>query len=225
MRAARVTAAVGLIVSVCASSVAGAQSLEVGASASATCEPFESSLCHRTLGTTGALYASWWATDSLAVELRGAHLRGPASRIVAVGEQIDAHGWFYRSYAVRDERRTLLQGSVVYHFLEKRPVRPFVGGGPGILWWAADASCPRGLIECERVLPQGRPGPLNHTTWVLSVVGGVAFYPWRGLTVRGGVRSASPPVAPWRLASDAERRTNHAADELSEYFGSVGYRW
>lgn len=104
-------------------------------------------------------------------------------------------------------------------------MRPFVGGGPGILWWAADASCPRELIECERVLPQGRPGPLNHTTWVLSVVGGVAFYPWKGLTVRGGVRSASPPVAPWRLASDAERRTNHAADELSEYFGSVGYRW
>ena len=223
VRAARVIAAAGLIFTM--SSVARAQSIEVGASASATCEPFESSLCHRTWGTTGALYASWWATDSLAVELRGAHLRGPASRIVAVGEQIDAHGRFYRSYAVHDERRTLLQGSVVYHFLEKRPVRPFVGGGPGILWWAADASCPRELIECERVLPQGRPGPLNHTTWVLSVVGGVAFYPWRGLTVRGGVRSASHPVAPWRLASDAERRTNHAADELSEYFGSVGYRW
>ena len=110
MGTARVIAAVGLIVSVCASSVARAQSLEVGASASATREPFESSLCHRTWGTTGALYASWWATDSLAVELRGAHLRGPASRIVAVGEQIDAHGRFYRSYAVHDERRTLLQG-------------------------------------------------------------------------------------------------------------------
>jgi hypothetical protein len=60
---------------------------------------------------------------------------------------------------------------------------------------------------------------------VLSVVGGVAWYPWRGVTLRGGVRSASHPVAPWRLASDADRRSNHAADELSEYFGSVGYRW
>ena len=203
MRAARVIAAVGLLVSVCASSVARAQSVEVGASASVTCEPFESSLCHRTWGTTGALYASWWATDSLAVELRGAHLRGPASRVVAVGEQIDAHGSFYRSYVVHDERRTLLQGSVVYHFLEKRPVRPFVGGGPGILWWGADASCPRELIECQRVLPQGRPGPLNHTTWVLSVVGGVAFLPVEGTH---GSRGSEKRLASSGSVAPCERR-------------------
>ena len=83
MRLRVIIAAAGLIFT--ASSVARAQGIEVGASASATCEPYEASLCHRTWGTTGALYASWWATDSLAVELRGAHLRGPASRIVAVG--------------------------------------------------------------------------------------------------------------------------------------------
>jgi hypothetical protein len=222
MRSTAVVAAAGFIF---AASIASAQSIEVGAGVSLSCEPLESSWCHRRLGNTGALYGSWWATDSLAIELRGAHLAGPASRIVAVGEQIGPHEWFYRSYAVRDERRTLLQGSVVYHFLDKRPVRPFVGGGPGILWWAADATCPRELIDCQRVLPEGRAGRLSHSTWVLSVVGGVAVHAWRGLTLRGGVRGTSHPVALWRLAADADRPPNHRADELSEYFGSVGYRW
>ena len=96
-------------------------------------------------------------------------------------------------------------------------MRPFVGGGPGILWSGRRRVMP---ARAHRVpagaAPGGDPDPSTTPTWVLSVVGGVAFYPWRGLTVRGERRSASHPVAPWRLASDAERHTNDAADESSE---------
>ncbi len=221
MRSTGVIAVAGLLFA----SAATAQSVEIGAGVALSCEPFESSWCHRTWGQVGALYGNWWTTNSLAIEFRGAHLAGPASRIVAVGEQIAPHERFYRSYVVHDERRTLLQTSVVYHFLDTRPVRPFIGGGPGILRWAADASCPRELIECERVIPEGRAGRLSHSTWVLSFVGGVAFSPWKGLTLRGGVRAASHPVALWRIASEADRPPNHLADQLSEYYASVGYRW
>jgi hypothetical protein len=45
------------------------------------------------------------------------------------------------------------------------------------------------------------------------------------LTLRGGVRAASHPVALWRIASEADRSPNHLADQLSEYYASVGYRW
>ena len=95
---------------------AGAQSVEVGAGLSVSCEPLEYSPCHRRWGTANALYANWWITDTAAIELRVTRLDGPASRIVAVGEEVSPHAWFYSSYALSDEHRTVVQASWVYHF-------------------------------------------------------------------------------------------------------------
>src|SRR5262245_17171343 len=168
-----------------------AQGVEVGAGLAVSCEPFEYSFCHRNWGTTSAVYGNWWVSDGGALELRGARLDGPQSRIIAVGEEIAPHSTFYRSYLLQGERRTLVQASYVYHFRNTHVVRPFVGGGPGVLWWKGESSCPRALIGCERVSPNGAPGRLEHTTMVLGFTGGVAFQAPNGVIVRSGIRGVS----------------------------------
>jgi hypothetical protein len=200
-----------------------AQGVEVGAGLSVSCEPLEDSICHRHWGTVSAVYGNWWISDGVAIEVRGARLDGPQSRIIAVGEEISAHATFYRSYLLRDERRTLAQASVVWHFRNTQVVRPFVGGGSGVLWWKGDSSCPRELIDCQRVLPNGAPGRLEHTSLVFGFTGGVAFQAPNGVVVRSGVRS----VSRWDSLA-RQGRQERLADlpkGLPEYFASIGYRW
>jgi len=198
-----------------------AQGVEVGAGLAVSCEPLEYSPCHRKWGTVSAVYANWWVSDGVALELRGARLDGPESRIIAVGEEIAPHSTFYTSYLVQNERRTLVQASFVYHFRNQHVIRPFVGGGPGALWWKGESSCPRSLIGCERVIPNGAPGRLEHTAVVIGFTGGVAFQAPNGVIVRSGIRGAST----W---SDLARRQGRIEDlprGLPEYFASIGYRW
>jgi hypothetical protein len=193
-----------------------AQGVEVGASLAASCEPLEYSICHRKWGTTSAIYGNWWVSDGGALELRGARLDGPQSRIIAVGEEISPHSTFYRSYLLQSERRTLVQSSFVYHFRNTQVVRPFVGGGPGVLWWKGESSCPRSLIGCERVIPNGAPGRLEHTAVVFGFTAGLAFQAPNGVIVRGGIRGVSS-------LTDVARRAR--IEGLPEYFASIGYRW
>jgi hypothetical protein len=200
-----------------------AQGVEVGAGLAVSCEPFEYSLCHRKWGTASAVYGTWWISDGLALELRGARLDGPQSRTIAVGEEIAPHSTFYRSYLLQSERRTLVQASVVWQFRNTHVVRPFVGVGPGVLWWAADSSCPRSLIECERVLPNGAPGRLEHTAVVIGFNGGVAFQAPNGVIVRSGIRSVSSVIDGARRGRQS--RIRDLPRGLPEYFASIGYRW
>src|SRR5262245_9025668 len=95
---------------------ARAQTFEVGVGVAATCEPREYSFCHRNWGTTGAVYGNWWVFDRGAIELRGARLDGPDSRIIAVSEEIAPNSYFSRSYLLQRERRRLVQASFIYHF-------------------------------------------------------------------------------------------------------------
>jgi hypothetical protein len=199
---------------------ARAQGVEVGVGLAASCEPFEYSICHRKWGTTSAVYGNWWVSDGIAVELRGARLDGPQSRIIAVGEEISPNATFYRSYLVQSERRRLLQASFVYHFRPTRVVRPFLGVGPGVLWWKGESSCPRSLFECERVIPNGAPGPLEHTAVAFGFTAGVAFQAPNGVIVRSGLRGASSVTD---LARQA--RISDLPRGLPEYFASLGYRW
>lgn len=200
-----------------------AQGVEVGAGLSVSCEPFEYSFCHRKWGTVSAVYGNWWTSDGLALELRGARLDGPQSRIIAVGEEISPNATFFRSYLLQSERRTLAQASVVWHFRNTRVVRPFVGGGPGVLWWKADSSCPRSLIGCERVLPNGAPGRLEHTAVVFGFAGGVAFQAPNGVIARSGIRA----VSSWNdlVRNGRQSRIEDLPRGLPEYFASIGYRW
>jgi hypothetical protein len=197
-----------------------AQSVEVGAGLAASCEPLEYSICHRKWGTTSAVYGNWWVSDSVALELRGARLDGPQSRIIAVGEEISPHSTFFRSFLLLSERRTLVQASVVYHFRNTHVVRPFLGLGPGVLWWKAESSCPRSLFECERVIPNGAAGRLEHTAVVFGVTAGLAFEAPNGVFVRSGIRGVSswPDLARQARIEDLPRG-------LPEYFASIGYRW
>src|SRR5512145_1085467 len=171
-----------------------AQGVEVGAGLAVSCEPLEYSLCHRKWGTVRAVYGNWWISDRGALELRGARLDGPQSRIIAVGEEISPHATFYTSYLLQRERRTLVQASFVWHFRQMHVVRPFVGGGPGVLWWKGNSSCPPSLIGCERVLPNGAPGRLEHTALVFGFTAGVAFQAPIGVIVRSGIRSVAGPT-------------------------------
>jgi hypothetical protein len=193
-----------------------AQGLEVGAGLAASCEPFEYSFCHRMWGTTRAVYGNWWVSDGFSLELRGARLDGPSSRIIAVGEEISPHATFYRSYLLQSERRELVQTSVVYHFRITPVVRPFLGFGPGVLWWKAESSCPPALIGCERVIPNGSPGRLEHTAVVFGFTAGLAFQAPNGVIVRSGIRDVSS-------LSGVARRARIRG--LPEYFASIGYRW
>ena len=198
-----------------------AQGVEVGAGVAASCEPLEYSLCHRNWGTTSAVYGNWWVSGGVALELRGARLDGPQSRIIAVGEETLPHSTFFTSYLLQNERRTLAQASVVYHFRNTHVVRPFVGGGPGVLWWNGESSCPRSLIGCERVIPNGAPGRLEHTTMVIGLTAGVAFQVPNGVIVRSGVRGASS----WSDLARRQARIEDLPRGLPEYFASIGYRW
>jgi hypothetical protein len=197
-----------------------AQGVEVGAGLSASCEPLEYSICHRKWGTTSAVYGNWWVSDGIALELRGARLDGPESRIIAVGEEISPHATFYRSYLLQSERRRLVQASVVYHFRDTHVVRPFVGGGPGVLWWKGESSCPPSLIGCERVIPNGAQGQLEQTVFVFGFTGGVAFQAPNGVIVRSGIRGVSS-----RTDFARQSRTEDLPRGLPEYFVSIGYRW
>jgi len=199
---------------------ASAQTIELGAGLATSCEPFEDSICHRKWGTTRAVYGNWWVSEAIAIELRGARLDGPQSRIIAVGEEIAPHSTFYTSYLLQNERRTLVQASFVYHFLKAHVVRPFVGGGPGVLWWTGESSCPRSLLGCERVIPNGAPGRLEHTAVVIGFTAGVAIQSPHGVIVRSGIRGAGS----WTdLARQA--RVRDLPRGLPEYFASIGYRW
>jgi hypothetical protein len=197
-----------------------AQGVEVGAGLAASCEPFEYSLCHRKWGTASAVYGSWWVSDAMALELRGARLDGPQSRIIAVGEEISPHSTFYTSYSLQSERRTLVQASFVYQFRTAHIVRPFLGGGPGVLWWKGESACPRSLIGCERVIPNGAPGRLEHTTVVFGFTAGVAFQAPNGVVVRTGIRDVSS-----RIDHARQARIEDLPRGLPEYFASIGYRW
>jgi hypothetical protein len=193
-----------------------AQEIEVGAGLAASCEPLEYSICHRMWGTTRAVYGNWWVSDGFTLELRVVRLDGPPSRIIAVGEEISPHATFYRSYLLQSERRDLVQASVVYHFRSTHVVRPFLGFGPGVLWWKAESSCPRSLIGCERVIPNGAPGPLEHTAPVFGATMGLAFQTPNGVIVRSGMRNVSSLTPAARQAR---------IRGLPEYFVSIGYRW
>lgn len=203
-----------------------AQAVEVGAGLAVSCEYREQSFCHRKWGTASAVYGNWWVSDGLALELRGARLDGPQTRIIAVGEEIAPHSTFFTSYQLQRERRTLVQASFLYHFRDTHVVRPFLGGGPGVLWWKGDSSCPRSLIGCERVIPNRASGRLAHTSVVLGFTGGVAFEAPHGVILRSGIRG----VSTW---SDLSRWTDVGRNAkvrdlprgLPEYFASVGYRW
>ena len=197
-----------------------AQGVEVGAGLSASCEPLEYSICHRKWGMTSAVYGNWWVSDGIALELRGARLDGPQSRIIAVGEEISPHATFYRSYLLQNERRTIVQASFVYHFRNAHVVRPFVGFGPGVLWWKGDSSCPRSLIGCERVIPNGAQGRLERTAVVFGVTGGVAFQAPFGVIVRSGIRG----VSSWTDFA-RQARIQDLPRGLPEYVASIGYRW
>jgi hypothetical protein len=197
-----------------------AQSLEVGAGLGVSCEPHEYSFCPRKWGTAVAVYGNWWVSDNIALELRGARLDGPQSRLIPVGEKTSDHSTFYRSYLLQRERRRMLQASFLYEFRSTHVVRPFLGGGPGVLWWAGDSSCPRSLIECSRVIPGGTASRLDETTLVLGFTGGVAFQAPNGVVVRSGVRGVSSWNEPARPA-----RSDDLPRGLPEYFVSVGYRW
>jgi hypothetical protein len=202
---------------------ARAQTFEVGAGIAVSCHTIEQSLCSDEWGRTDAVHVAWWASPSIVVEARVARLDGPDTRVVAIPERITGRDTFYRSYTLRDERRTVLQASVLYHFLPGRPVRPFVGGGVGALWWRGEAFCDRGQIDCQRVLPPEAPGPLRAREFVTSIAFGAAVDAGYGLIVRGGVRDASIPSSMWDRSEENSRRALRG--QLPEFFLSVGYRF
>ena len=200
-----------------------AQGVEVGAGLAVSCEPSEYSFCHRKWGTASAVYGNWWIADGVALELRAARLDGPQSRIIAVGEEISPHATFYRSYLLQRERRTIVQASYVWHFRNAHVVRPFVGVGPGILWWKGYSSCPGTLIACDRVLPNGAPGRLAHTAVVAGFTGGVALQAPKGVIVRGGIRGVS--TLNDLVRNGRQERIEDLPRGLPEDFASIGYRW
>src|SRR5690349_20296912 len=94
---------------------AGAQAIEVGAGVALSCKAIEQDFCTYKWGRVDAAHVAWWSSPSLVVEGRVAHLDGPATRIVTVAERISPTQ-NYSHYSLRDERRTLLQASLIYHF-------------------------------------------------------------------------------------------------------------
>jgi hypothetical protein len=203
---------------------ARAQSVEVGAGVALSCKSLEQSLCAYKWGRVDAVHVAWWSSSSLVVEARAARLDGPATRIVAVTERVSPTRYFSRSYTLRDERRTVLQASVLYHFRPGRPIRPFVGGGAGSLWWRGEAFCDPRQIDCQRVLPEDAPGVLRAREWVASFAGGVAVAAWRGAIVRGGLRGTMVPSTLWHWNDESARRRADVG-ALPEFFVNIGYGW
>jgi hypothetical protein len=201
-----------------------AQAIEVGAGVALSCKSVGHSPCTDTWGRVDAVHVAWWRSSSLVVEARAARLEGPTTRIVAVTERISQTGYFSRSYTLRDERRNVLQASMLYHFRPGRPIRPFVGGGGGSLWWRGEAFCDSRQIDCQRVLPEDAPGVLHERQWIVSFVGGLAVEAGRGVIVRGGVRDTLNPTTVWRRSDDGVRR-RAVRGQLPEFFLNIGYRW
>jgi hypothetical protein len=199
-----------------------AQAVETGAGVAFSCKSIDQSPCTYKWGRVDAVHVAWWQSPSLVVEARGARLEGPQTRIVAVPERISPTETFFRSYTLRDERRTLLQASVLYHFRPGRTIRPFIGGGLGTLWWRGEAFCDSRQIGCERVLPDDKVQRARE--WVSSFAGGLAFDAGRGVIVRGGVRDTMIPATVWRRSDESVQR-RAVRGQLPEFFFSVGYRW
>ncbi len=202
---------------------ARAQGIEVGGGVALSCQAIEESPCEYKWGRVDAAHVAWWSTPSLVVEGRVAHLDGPQTRIVAIPVSLTGTDRFYRSYTLRDERRTVIQTSVLYHFRAGHPVRPFVGGGVGYLWWRGETFCAADQIDCPRVLPADAPGVLHARDWVVSFAGGVAVEAWRGTIVRAGLRNTADPSAFWRVNDEGTLR-RAVRSELPEFFLSVGFR-
>lgn len=203
---------------------ARAQTIEVGAGVALSCKSVDTSPCTYKWGRVDAVHVAWWRSSSLVVEARAARLEGPSSRIVAVTERVSPTGYFSRSYTLRDERRIALQASMLYHFRPGRPIRPFVGGGVGSLWWRGESFCDWNQVDCQRVLPGGAPGVLRAREFVVSFAGGMAVEAWRGVVVRGGVRDTMIPSTVWRRGDDSARR-RAVQGQLPEFFFNIGYRW
>jgi hypothetical protein len=200
-----------------------AQAVEVGAGLSLSCRSDDITPCKDVWGRVDAVHVSWWSSPSLVLEARVAHLDGPDSRIVAVTERVADNRFFSRSYTVRDERRTALQGSVLYHFRPTRQIRPFVGGGIGSLWWRGEAFCEARQVDCQRVLPADAPD-VSSREWVISFAGGLAVEAWRRTIIRTGVRESAIPSTMFPRTNDEARR-RAVTGQLPEFFMNIGYRW
>jgi hypothetical protein len=221
MRVAIVLAATLLVI--LDSRQAFAQAVEIGAGIALSCQSDEITPCEITWGRVDAVHVSWWRSPTLVLEARLAHLDGPDSRIVAVTERVADNRFFSRSYTLRDERRTALQGSVLYHFRPPRQLRPFIGGGIGSLWWRGEAVCEARQVDCRSVLPTDAPG-VRSREWVISFAGGLAFEVWRGTIIRTGVRDTAIPSTMFSRRNDEARR-RAVTGQLPEFFMNIGYRW
>jgi hypothetical protein len=219
----RIATMLGVVVLLACPASARGQAIEVGAGVALSCKGVEQSICAYTWGRVDAVHAAWWSSPSLVVEGRVARLDGPATRIVAVPERISPTQNFYRSYSFRDERRTVLQASLLYHFRDGRLVRPFVGGGFGSIWWRGEAFCGREQIDCQRVLPPDAPGVLRAREWVASFAGGVAVEARHGAIVRFGLRGTEIPATTFNRSEESLRRA--VRGQLPEFFVNAGYRW
>ena len=200
-----------------------AQAVEVGAGIALSCKSDDLTPCKDVWGRVDAVHVAWWSSPALVVEARVARLAGPDSRIVAVTERVADNRFFSRSYTSRDERRTALQGSLLYHFRPGRQLRPFLGGGIGSLWWRGEAVCEARRIDCQSVLPAGAPN-VSSQEWVISFAGGLAVEAWRGTIIRTGVRDTTVPSTMFSGSSDGARR-RAATGQMPEFFMNIGYRW
>lgn len=218
-----VGATAGLLLAMLCPDRACAQTVEVGAGVALSCRSNEITPCQDVWGRVDAVHVSWWRTSSLVIEARLARLDGPDRRIVAVTERVAQNRYFSRSYTVRDERRTALQGSVLYHFRDTQMLRPFIGGGIGSIWWRGDAFCETRQIDCQSVLPAESPG-LRSREWVVSFAGGLAVEAWRGTIVRFGMRHTALPSTRFSRGNE-ETRWRELSSQLPEFFMNVGYRW
>ena len=115
----------------------------------------------------------------------------------------------------------VVQASWVYHFRDTRVVRPFIESDRASSGGTGFPTCPADLIGCERVVPNGTPSRLDHTTVVVAFSAGVALQASNGVMVRGGLRSATSPWTDLRR----QQRISDLPKGLPEYFLSIGYRW
>ena len=201
-----------------------AQTVEVGAGISLSCQSHDITPCDDIWGRVDAVHVSWWKSPSVVFEARIAHLAGPDRRIVAVTERVAENRFFSRSYTLRDERRTALQSSLLYHFRPTQQIRPFIGGGIGSVWWRAEAFCEARQVDCQSVLPTDAPG-VNSREWVISFAGGVAVEAWGGTIIRTGVRDTAVPSTMFLRGPDSGARQRIVSGQLPEFFMNIGYRW
>lgn len=218
-----VTAVGGLLLVTVSFDCAYAQAVEVGAGLAVSCRSGNRAPCQEIQGRVDAVHVSWWTTGSLVLEARAAHLDVSDHRIVPVTQSVGQNRNFSRSYTVRDQQRTSLQASAIYHFRDTEVIRPFIGGGFGSVWWRAEAFCESRQIDCQSVLPAEAPG-VRSREWVVSFAAGVAFEAWQNTIVRFGLRDTTIPAAPISLGNENTRRRALNA-QMPEIFLNVGYRW